>query len=170
MGIIEANIRYRPEAPLAFSTNQKPPPALSTNQWHRCIGFSHQTEAKADPFYNWESCVIRCLLTKMWLHFSLQENLRSYIKLNQTVQVIKKRTFTEIKRWESYWSLEFLKIECWINPYIHFNCFITECFIVFYIIISLICVTLFQEEGWLMGVKESTGQKGLFPANFSRPI
>jgi len=27
-----------------------------------------------------------------------------------------------------------------------------------------------QEEGWLMGVKESTGQKGLFPANFSRPI
>ncbi|XP_043221786.1 myc box-dependent-interacting protein 1-like isoform X9 [Amphibalanus amphitrite] len=27
-----------------------------------------------------------------------------------------------------------------------------------------------QEEGWLMGVKESTGQKGLFPANFTRPI
>ncbi|XP_022252560.1 uncharacterized protein LOC106468518 [Limulus polyphemus] len=27
-----------------------------------------------------------------------------------------------------------------------------------------------QEEGWLMGVKESTNEKGLFPANFSRPI
>merc|ERR1719150_1736105 len=27
-----------------------------------------------------------------------------------------------------------------------------------------------QEEGWLMGVKESTGQKGLFPANFTEPI
>ena len=29
---------------------------------------------------------------------------------------------------------------------------------------------LFQEEGWLMGMKESTGQKGLFPANFTKPI
>jgi len=27
-----------------------------------------------------------------------------------------------------------------------------------------------QEEGWLLGVKESTGQKGLFPANFTRPV
>jgi len=27
-----------------------------------------------------------------------------------------------------------------------------------------------QEEGWLMGMKESTGQKGLFPANFTKPI
>jgi len=27
-----------------------------------------------------------------------------------------------------------------------------------------------QEEGWLMGLKESTGQKGLFPANFTKPI
>jgi len=27
-----------------------------------------------------------------------------------------------------------------------------------------------QEEGWLMGVRTSTGQKGLFPANFTRPI
>jgi len=27
-----------------------------------------------------------------------------------------------------------------------------------------------QEEGWCMGVKESTGQKGLFPANFTRPV
>jgi len=27
-----------------------------------------------------------------------------------------------------------------------------------------------QEEGWLMGVRSSTGQKGLFPANFTRPI
>merc|ERR1711971_190875 len=26
-----------------------------------------------------------------------------------------------------------------------------------------------QEEGWLMGVRSSTGQKGLFPANFTRP-
>lgn len=29
---------------------------------------------------------------------------------------------------------------------------------------------VFQEEGWLMGVKDSTGQKGLFPANFTKPI
>merc|ERR1711874_573790 len=27
-----------------------------------------------------------------------------------------------------------------------------------------------QEEGWLMEAKESTGQKGLFPANFTKPI
>jgi len=27
-----------------------------------------------------------------------------------------------------------------------------------------------QEEGWLMGIRSSTGQKGLFPANFTRPI
>lgn len=27
-----------------------------------------------------------------------------------------------------------------------------------------------QEEGWLMGMKESTGQKGLFPANFTKPV
>jgi len=27
-----------------------------------------------------------------------------------------------------------------------------------------------QEEGWLMGAKDSTGQKGLFPANFTKPI
>jgi len=27
-----------------------------------------------------------------------------------------------------------------------------------------------QEEGWLYGLKESTGQKGLFPANFTRPM
>ncbi|XP_015783576.1 myc box-dependent-interacting protein 1 isoform X2 [Tetranychus urticae] len=27
-----------------------------------------------------------------------------------------------------------------------------------------------QEEGWLVGVKESTGEKGLFPANFTKPI
>jgi len=27
-----------------------------------------------------------------------------------------------------------------------------------------------QEEGWLMGIKEATGQKGMFPANFTRPI
>ncbi|EEC07418.1 bridging integrator, putative [Ixodes scapularis] len=27
-----------------------------------------------------------------------------------------------------------------------------------------------QEEGWLMGIKESSGEKGLFPANFTRPI
>nr|XP_037279510.1 bridging integrator 2-like isoform X3 [Rhipicephalus microplus] len=29
---------------------------------------------------------------------------------------------------------------------------------------------ILQEEGWLMGIKESTGEKGLFPANFTRPI
>jgi hypothetical protein len=28
----------------------------------------------------------------------------------------------------------------------------------------------FQEEGWLMGFKEATGQKGMFPANFTRPM
>ncbi|XP_069687062.1 myc box-dependent-interacting protein 1 isoform X3 [Periplaneta americana] len=27
-----------------------------------------------------------------------------------------------------------------------------------------------QEEGWLMGVKEGTGEKGMFPANFTRPL
>jgi amphiphysin len=27
-----------------------------------------------------------------------------------------------------------------------------------------------QEEGWLMGYKSNTGEKGLFPANFTRPI
>lgn len=27
-----------------------------------------------------------------------------------------------------------------------------------------------QEEGWLMGVREESGEKGLFPANFTRPI
>ncbi|XP_041450351.1 myc box-dependent-interacting protein 1 isoform X4 [Drosophila obscura] len=27
-----------------------------------------------------------------------------------------------------------------------------------------------QEEGWLMGQKEGTSEKGLFPANFTRPI
>lgn len=28
----------------------------------------------------------------------------------------------------------------------------------------------FQEEGWLMGVKENSGEKGMFPANFTRPL
>ncbi|XP_047510460.1 amphiphysin isoform X4 [Pieris napi] len=27
-----------------------------------------------------------------------------------------------------------------------------------------------QEEGWLMGIKETTNEKGMFPANFTRPI
>uniref|UniRef100_A0A6M2DPP8 Putative amphiphysin n=1 Tax=Xenopsylla cheopis TaxID=163159 RepID=A0A6M2DPP8_XENCH len=27
-----------------------------------------------------------------------------------------------------------------------------------------------QEEGWLMGLKEGTNEKGMFPANFTRPI
>jgi len=27
-----------------------------------------------------------------------------------------------------------------------------------------------QEDGWLMGYKEGTGQKGMFPANFTKPI
>ncbi|XP_053201155.1 myc box-dependent-interacting protein 1-like isoform X2 [Panonychus citri] len=27
-----------------------------------------------------------------------------------------------------------------------------------------------QEDGWLVGIKESTGEKGLFPANFTKPI
>jgi len=27
-----------------------------------------------------------------------------------------------------------------------------------------------QEQGWLMGVRELTGEKGMFPANFTRPI
>ena len=29
---------------------------------------------------------------------------------------------------------------------------------------------LFQEEGWLMGQKDSDGSKGMFPANFTRPV
>ncbi|XP_069964033.1 amphiphysin isoform X5 [Bactrocera oleae] len=31
-------------------------------------------------------------------------------------------------------------------------------------------ITNLQEEGWLMGQKEGTTEKGLFPANFTRPI
>lgn len=27
-----------------------------------------------------------------------------------------------------------------------------------------------QEEGWLMGYKETTKEKGMFPANFTKPI
>ncbi|XP_058791098.1 myc box-dependent-interacting protein 1 isoform X5 [Phymastichus coffea] len=27
-----------------------------------------------------------------------------------------------------------------------------------------------QEEGWLMGIKEGTGEKGMFPANFTKPL
>lgn len=27
-----------------------------------------------------------------------------------------------------------------------------------------------QEEGWLMGIKETTNEKGMFPANFTRPV
>lgn len=27
-----------------------------------------------------------------------------------------------------------------------------------------------QEDGWLMGIKKETGQKGMFPANFTRPV
>ena len=30
--------------------------------------------------------------------------------------------------------------------------------------------TTLQEEGWLMGIKEANGQKGMFPANFTRPM
>ena len=35
---------------------------------------------------------------------------------------------------------------------------------------SLYNFTYLQEEGWLMGLKETTGQRGMFPANFTRPI
>jgi hypothetical protein len=31
-------------------------------------------------------------------------------------------------------------------------------------------LSYFQEEGWLMGIKETTGEKGMFPANFTRPM
>ena len=27
-----------------------------------------------------------------------------------------------------------------------------------------------QEDGWLMGVKDGTQEKGMFPANFTRPL
>lgn len=27
-----------------------------------------------------------------------------------------------------------------------------------------------QEEGWLMGIKEGTNEKGMFPANFTKPL
>lgn len=33
-----------------------------------------------------------------------------------------------------------------------------------------LCVLSSQEEGWLMGQKEGTNEKGLFPANFTRPL
>lgn len=36
--------------------------------------------------------------------------------------------------------------------------------------ILLIVDLIFQEEGWLMGIKEPTNEKGMFPANFTRPI
>lgn len=29
---------------------------------------------------------------------------------------------------------------------------------------------LLQEEGWLMGMKEGTNDKGMFPANFTKPL
>jgi len=29
---------------------------------------------------------------------------------------------------------------------------------------------LLQEEGWLMGIKEGTNEKGMFPANFTKPL
>ena len=35
---------------------------------------------------------------------------------------------------------------------------------------SISILLLLQEEGWLMGVMQSTGQKGMFPANFTRPM
>jgi len=27
-----------------------------------------------------------------------------------------------------------------------------------------------QEEGWLMGIKEGTNEKGMFPGNFTKPL
>jgi amphiphysin len=29
---------------------------------------------------------------------------------------------------------------------------------------------VFQEEGWLMGTKDGSPEKGMFPANFTRPL
>ena len=43
-------------------------------------------------------------------------------------------------------------------------------FLIFQYIISDFLLVFFQEEGWLMGFKEATGQKGMFPANFTRPM
>jgi hypothetical protein len=42
----------------------------------------------------------------------------------------------------------------------------------FFVIVLFLSVffTLLQEEGWLMGVKEGSGEKGMFPANFTRPL
>lgn len=42
---------------------------------------------------------------------------------------------------------------------------------VLYIISKIInFLFLLQEEGWLMGMKEGTDEKGMFPANFTRPL
>lgn len=42
---------------------------------------------------------------------------------------------------------------------------------VFSIINEIFLILFFiQEEGWLMGQKENSTEKGLFPANFTRPL
>lgn len=34
----------------------------------------------------------------------------------------------------------------------------------------VVLFVLEQEEGWLIGIKDSTGEKKMFPANFTRPL
>jgi hypothetical protein len=34
----------------------------------------------------------------------------------------------------------------------------------------IVCSFYVKDEGWLMGVKEDTRQKGVFPENFTRRI
>lgn len=63
------------------------------------------------------------------------------------------------------WSLEIFNFFLWFL-------FVFAIIVLFFFLISLI-PSLFlplQEEGWLMGIKESTGEKGMFPANFTRPL
>jgi hypothetical protein len=39
-----------------------------------------------------------------------------------------------------------------------------------WIMIILIFFSISKEEGWLMGIKEGTSDKGIFPANFTKPV
>jgi hypothetical protein len=58
----------------------------------------------------------------------------------------------------------------YINVYMIEICYVELLFTFYIIVIFDDTVLLLQEEGWLMGVKEGSGEKGMFPANFTRPL
>ncbi len=70
----EGNIRYQPETPLAFYTNQRPPPSLSTNQWHRWLFPFKQRPKLTLSIVLSLVWLLKCVLRELWLYFSLQEN------------------------------------------------------------------------------------------------